>query len=83
VGDWVHLAGVVHEDRIELFVDGRLAATTETVGLIPGNCGQGMEIGFDQGNSPAEITAPFQGVLDEVKFFHAALSAQDIVEVKE
>ena len=83
VGDWVHLAGVVHEDRIELFVDGRLAATTETDGFLPSNCGQGMEIGFDLGNSPAEITAPFQGVLDEVKFFHAALSAQDIIEVKE
>lgn len=83
VGDWVHLAGVVHEDRIELFVDGRLAATTSTDGFIPGNCGQGMEIGFDLGNSPAEITTPFRGVLDEVKFFHAALSAEDIGEVKE
>jgi HEAT repeat protein len=83
VGRWVHLAGVVHEDRIELFVDGRLSATTKTDGYIPSNCGQGMEIGFDLGNSPAEITTPFQGVLDEVKFFHAALSAQDVAEVKE
>ncbi|TVS09453.1 MAG: hypothetical protein EA424_27055 [Planctomycetaceae bacterium] len=83
VGDWVHLAGVVHEDRIELFVDGRLAATTPTDGFIPGNCGQGMEIGFDLANSPAEITTPFRGILDEVKFFHAALSAEDIREVKE
>ncbi len=83
VGDWVHLAGVVHEDRIELYVDGRLAATTKTEGLIPGNCGQGMEIGFDAGNSPAEITDEFPGILDEVKFFHAALSADDIAAVKE
>jgi HEAT repeat protein len=83
VGDWVHLAGVVHEDRIELYVDGRLAATKKTDGLIPGNCGQGMEIGFDAGNSPAEITDSFSGVLDEVKFFHAALSAEDIAAVKD
>jgi HEAT repeat protein len=83
VGDWVHLAGVVHEDRIELYVDGRLAATKKTDGLIPGNCGQGMEIGFDAGNSPAEITDSFSGILDEVKFFHAALSAEDIAAVKD
>jgi hypothetical protein len=42
-----------------------------------------MEIGFDVGNSPAEITDAFAGVLDEVKFFRAALSAEDIAVVKE
>ena len=81
--DWVHLAGVVQQDRIELYVNARLAATAKTDGFIPGNCGQGMEIGFDVGNSPAEIADAFEGVLDEVKFFHAALSAEDIAAVKE
>ncbi|MFC1597537.1 LamG domain-containing protein, partial [Planctomycetota bacterium] len=80
VGSWVHLAGVVKIDRIELYVNGKLAATAKTPGYIPGNCGQGMEIGFDVSNSPAEITDAFQGVIDEVKVYHAALSEEEIAE---
>jgi hypothetical protein len=76
----VHLAGVVHSDRIELFVNGKLAATAKTDGFLPGDPGQGMEIGFDVANSPAEITDAFQGVLDEVKVFQAALSAEEIAQ---
>ncbi len=78
VGSWVHLAGVIKQDRIELLVDGKLAATADTPGYIPGNCGQGMEIGYDEGNSPAEITDPFQGIIDEVKVYRAALSEKDV-----
>lgn len=77
---WVHLAGVIRADRIELYVDGRLAATRETPGFIPGNCGQGMEIGHSLGTSPAEIRDHFQGIIDEVKVFEAALSASEIVQ---
>ncbi len=81
LGDsWSHLAGVVKEDRIELYVNGQLAATAKTPGLIPGNCGQGMEIGFDAGNSPAEIVDAFQGTIDEVKVFRAALPAEEVLE---
>ncbi|NLS98025.1 MAG: hypothetical protein GXX96_38305 [Planctomycetaceae bacterium] len=81
LGDsWSHLAGVVKEDRIELYVNGRLAATAKTAGFIPGNCGQGMEIGFDAANSPAEIVDAFQGTIDEVKVFRAALPAEEILE---
>ena len=80
VGSWVHLAGVIKEDRIELYVNGELAAMTETKGFIPGNCGQGMEIGFDTANSPAEITDSFEGIIDEVKVYHAALSQADIAQ---
>jgi len=80
VGDWVHLAGVVRERRIELYVNGKLAATEKTPGYLPGNPGQGMQIGFDDGNSPAEITDAFEGVIDEVKAFDAALSEEEIAE---
>jgi len=59
---------------------GKLAATEETDGYVPGNCGQGMEIGFDAGNSPVEITNHFQGVIDEVKQYQAALSEEQIAE---
>ncbi len=80
VGRWVHLAGVVKSDRIELFVDGELAATAETPGLIPSNAGQGMEIGYDVSNSPAEIIDNFQGIIDEVRFYHAALPAKHLAK---
>ncbi len=75
---WIHVAGVVRDDRIELFVNGEKAAETTSPGFIPGNGGQGMEIGFDVSNSPCEITDPFEGRIDEVKVFHAALSAVEI-----
>jgi HEAT repeat protein len=80
VGRWVHLAGVVRQNRIELYVNGKPAAAAETPGYIPGNCGQGMEIGYDVSNSPAEIIDHFQGVIDEVKCYGAALAAEDIAD---
>jgi len=80
VGAWVHLAGVIRQDRIELFVNGKLAATAKTSGYLPGECGQGMEVGFDVGNSPAEITDAFQGIIDEVKVYHAALTERDMAK---
>jgi hypothetical protein len=81
VGSWLHMAGVVNEDCIELYVNGKLAATTKTPGYIPGNCGQGMEIGYDVSNSPAEIIDNFVGIIDEVKIYQAALSEEDIVNL--
>ena len=77
---WTHLAGVVGHDRIELFVNGKLVASAKTGGLMPGNGGQGMEIGFDAGNSAIEITDGFEGLIDEVKQFDAALSAEEMVQ---
>ncbi|MCX6908440.1 MAG: HEAT repeat domain-containing protein [Verrucomicrobia bacterium] len=77
---WVHLAGVVREDRLELYVNGKLAGTAKCSGLLPGNGGQGMEIGFDVGNSAVEITDAFEGVIDEVKQFDAALSGKEIAK---
>ncbi len=77
---WVHLTGVVRPNRIELYVNGKLAGQKKTKGLILHNCGQGMEIGFDVGNSPAELTTHFRGLIDEVKIFATALSAADILE---
>ncbi len=78
--DWTHLTGVVAHDRIELFVNGKLAASAKTRGLMTSNGGQGMEIGFDVGNSAIEITDAFEGIIDEVKHFDAALSAEEIAK---
>jgi hypothetical protein len=77
-GEWVHLAGVIKPTQIEIHVNGRLAGTTTTPGLIPGIGGQSMEIGFDAANSPAEITDNFEGVIDEVRICLAALTEQQI-----
>lgn len=79
-GDWAHLAGVIGEDRLELYVNGTLVGSAKTEGPLPGNCGQGMEIGFDAGNSAVEICDHFDGVLDEVKVFQEALDAEAIAE---
>ncbi|MBI5686236.1 MAG: HEAT repeat domain-containing protein [Verrucomicrobia bacterium] len=76
--DWTHLAGVVKEDCIELHVNGKLAATAKTGGVMRSNGGQGMEIGFDAGNSAIELCNAFEGVIDEVKQFNAALSEKEI-----
>lgn len=77
---WVHLAGMVKETSVEIYVNGKLAGKTKTPGYIPGNCGQGMEIGFDVANSSCEICDAFQGIIDEVKAFRAALSAEDLAK---
>ncbi len=79
VGRWVHLAGVVRKGRMELFVDGKLVAQKPIPGFV-GEPGQGMQIGFDLGNSPAETTAQFIGIIDEVKFFEKALSPEEIAQ---
>lgn len=81
VGSWVHMAGVVNEDCVELYVNGKLTATAKTPGYIPGNCGQGMEIGYDVSNSPAEIIDNFEGVIDEVKIYQTALTEDEINEM--
>ncbi len=77
--DWTFLAGVVREQSIHLYVNGQLVASQKTAGLIPTECGQGMEIGFDVGNSPAEIVTPLDGVIDEVKAYRTALSADELL----
>ncbi len=76
--EWTHLAGVVKQDRVELYVNGTLAASTPTPGFLPSECGQGMEIGFDVANSAAEIVTALNGVIDEVKVFGVALSAEQV-----
>lgn len=80
VGLWTHVGGVVRKDKIELFVDGRLAATAKTPGYIPGNTGQGMEIGFDVANSPCGITDHFVGVIDEVRAYSIGLTPEQIAK---
>jgi hypothetical protein len=78
---WTHLAGTVEKNRISLFVNGKTAASVETPGWMTGNCGQGMEIGIDLSNSAVEVVAPFEGVIDEVRMYHNALSEEDLADL--
>jgi len=77
---WAHLAGVVKDKKLELFVNGTLAATAETAGFIPGNTGQEMVIGFDTGNSPVGVMDHFVGTIDDVRAYSVALPPETIKE---
>jgi HEAT repeat protein len=83
MGEWVHLAGVVQEKSVRIYVNGAPAGESETPGYIPGDCGQGMEIGFDTANSPCEIVDPFEGLIDEVRVYHAALAEANLTKLIE
>ncbi|MBT3380507.1 MAG: hypothetical protein HOJ57_37090 [Lentisphaerae bacterium] len=77
---WTHLTGVVEEKRLQLFVNGVLAASAKTSGFVPGNTGQEMVIGFDTGNSPVGVMDHFVGIIDEVRAHDVALTSEKIKE---
>ena len=78
LGEWSFLAGVVKEKQIEVYVNGELTGTAKTPGAIPGTPGQGMEIGTDLGTTPAEIMVPYEGIIDEVRVYHTALTPVEL-----
>ncbi len=82
VGRWVHLAGVLGDDKqLKLFVDGKEAATAAVPGFIAQDPNQAMQIGVDlNGQGVGDYTAPFgfSGAIDEVRIWHRSLSAEDI-----
>ncbi len=81
VGEWVHLAGVLTADKeLQVYVNGKLAGSTEAAGFIASDPAQAMEIGSDEGGAVGDYDSPFglKGLIDEVRVYHAALSAADI-----
>jgi hypothetical protein len=82
VGQWVHLAGVLTADKqLQLYVDGELAGTAEAAELIASEPSQSLQIGADEGSGGVgDYKGPFTfaGVIDEVRIYHGALSAQQI-----
>jgi len=81
VGKWAHLAGVLTADRqLRIYVNGKLAGSAEASALIASNPKQAMEIGADQGGAVGEYKSPFGliGVIDEVRVYFRALSADEI-----
>jgi beta-galactosidase len=78
---WAHLAGTLDQRQIAVYVNGKLAASARSPGLMTGNCGQSMEIGCDLSNSSIGVDAPFHGVIDEVRIYHSALTEADLADL--
>ena len=80
MGKWIHLAGVLTSEKLQLYVDGQLAASGETKALIGSDPKQTLEIGGDDGGAVGNYKSPFafKGLIDEVKVYHRALTADEI-----
>ena len=78
---WVHLVGVLtDEKKLAVYVDGELAATADAGDFIAADPAQAMEVGADEGGAVGDYQSPFgmKGVVDEVRVYHKALTADDI-----
>ena len=80
-GEWTHLAAVVTRDlKLKIYVNGELAGTASTKGLVVGNPSEPMQIGADQntqvGGYGGSLT--FNGALDEVRVYREALNDDDV-----
>ncbi|MEZ5303855.1 MAG: LamG domain-containing protein [Verrucomicrobiales bacterium] len=78
---WTHLAATVDLDRtMKLYVNGELAAEDKAPALLAENPKQPLDIGADSGSAVAEYESPFayRGLIDEVRVYHAALTAAEI-----
>lgn len=79
--EWVHLAGVLGEDKkLRLYVNGALAAEGDGPGFLPAPPAQATEIGSDEGGAVADYDSPFgfTGLIDEVRVTHRALKPEEI-----
>jgi len=68
--EWTHLAGVLGEDgTLRIFVNGRLAAETEGIGLLSRNPAEAMQIGGEEGSVVLDglNELGFAGAIDEVR----------------
>jgi hypothetical protein len=78
---WVHVAGVLTGDKkLQVFVDGKLAATAEAPGLIAADPNNAMEIGEDASSAVADYKGPFPftGTIDEIRVYHGQVTADEI-----
>ena len=81
VGRWVHIAGILTKEKeMQIYVDGKFAASAEAPGVIAQDPQEAMEIGADEGSTVGDYTSPFafKGIIDEVKVYHRALGGSEI-----
>jgi len=80
-GKWAHLVGVLTDDKkLQIYVDGKLSGSADAPDFIDAEPAQPMQIGADLGGSVGEYESPFQftGIIDEVRIYHRALTAEEI-----
>ena len=82
INKWAHVAGVLHADKkMELYVNGELAASGTAKSLIASDPKQGLEFGADDAGGVSDTyqsPAGLKGTLDEIRIFHRALSAEEV-----
>jgi len=79
--EWVHLAGVLTgEKELRLYVNGKLAASSEAAGFIENEPSEALSIGADEGSSVGDYKSPcaFKGSIDEVRIHNRALGDREI-----
>jgi len=76
--EWMHVAGVLDGSELMLYVNAELAETTVAAGDVPEGSNP-LTIGDAMGDQWLH-TRPFVGLIDEVKIFSKALSAEEIGE---
>ncbi len=72
-GRWVHLAGTFDGRTIRIYVDGELRGSMERPGPVRPN-----QYPLTLGNYETGHRAHFWGLLDEVKVWNRALSAEEV-----
>ena len=81
VGKWTHLAGVLStENKLHIYINGKLSGTADAAGLIATDPGELMEIGADDRNNVGDYKSPypFTGAIDEVRVYHRALTPAEV-----
>ena len=76
-GTWTHLAATFSQGTVSLYLNGALAASASSPGAqisAPGSCTFGIgQIPWD----PANTSARFHGLIDEVRLMNAAVSPSE------
>ncbi|MBM3213126.1 LamG domain-containing protein, partial [Candidatus Poribacteria bacterium] len=81
VGKWCYLVGMLTSDKkLQIYINGNLAGSTDVVDLITGEPKQAMEIGADEGGAVGDYKSPFAfaGIIDEVRIYKREISKDEI-----
>ena len=80
---WHHIAGVLTEGKkLQLYVDGQLAAEAKSPGFIPNAPKQGLSLGTAGGSLVSDYgkDEPYTGMLDQFAIWGKALTVGEITE---
>lgn len=82
LGRWTHVAGVIANRRLRLFVNGEEVSSMPFMRVLNQSPNDGLTLGTDAGSSVFEPMSekPYRGLLDEVVIYPRALNAKDLRE---